>query len=62
MNRFLISKESKWKATFDMAMLFLSCYNTFVSAYYAAFGTPKDTWKIIFDYTVEFYFFLDLIF
>ena len=47
---------------FDMGMMFVACYNTFVNAYYSAFGTPTELHIIIIDYCVEFIFFLDLIF
>lgn len=36
----VIKKDSNWKGAFDILMLFVSCYNIFVNAYYSAFGIP----------------------
>lgn len=36
----VISRESNWKAIFDVVLLFASVYNTFSQAFYSAFGEP----------------------
>ena len=43
-------------------MLVASCYNTFVNAYYSAFGNPENKYQIILDYSIEVLFAMDLIF
>ena len=71
-NKLIISKNSDWKAIFDIVMLFASVYNTFSQAYYAAFGEPEVVYahykkqsitnvKII-DQFVEVMFYLDFLF
>ena len=60
--RLVIKKESAWKNIFDLVILFLAAYTITVNAYYAAFGTPSDIKKIVFDYSVEIFFLLDIFF
>ena len=43
-------------------MLFVSCYNIFVNAYYSAFGIPDTKSFVIVDNLVEGLFICDLIF
>lgn len=43
-------------------MLFVSCYNIFMNAYYSAFGIPIEDYFIWVDNFVESLFFCDLIF
>jgi len=43
-------------------MLIVSCYNIFANAYYSAFGIPESISLIVFDYSVEIMFLLDMIF
>jgi hypothetical protein len=40
-HRFVITYESSWKSYFDLVMLYASVYNSFIQAYYSAFGEPK---------------------
>jgi hypothetical protein len=58
----VIRKDSPWKGFFDLLMLFCSCYNTFVNAYYAAFGVPSGSLQLGMDYFIEFLFLLDICF
>ena len=61
-NRFVISIDSTWKGYFDFLMLFVSCENTIIQAYYAAFGLPTTTTANIIDLSIEGLFLLDFFF
>lgn len=41
-NNFVIKINSTWKASFDIMMLFVSTYNTFTQAYFAAFHVGDE--------------------
>lgn len=58
----VIKKDSSWKGAFDILMLFVSCYNIFVNAYYSAFGIPNTESFVIIDNFVEGLFICDLVF
>ena len=58
----VIKKDSSWKGAFDVVMLFVSCYNIFVNAFYSAFGIPDTPYFVYVDNFVESLFFFDLIF
>ena len=58
----VIKKESSWKGGFDVVMLFVSCYNIFMNAYYSAFGIPTDPYFNYVDMAVESLFICDLVF
>ena len=62
LNFLVIKKDSTWKGAFDVVMLFVSCYNIFVNAYYSAFGIPTERYYVYVDNFVESLFMLDLIF
>ena len=55
------SSNSKWKAMFDIFMLFLVAYSWFTSVFYVAFSSPTNLYQIIFDWIVEVFFWVDLI-
>ena len=68
----VISRESQWKAIFDVVLLFASVYNTFSQAFYSAFGEPDQIYRdygqnaIIavkfLDEAIEILFYFDFIF
>jgi hypothetical protein len=61
-DRLIISESSRWKAIFDILMLFLVAYSWFTSVFYVAFESPRNIPQIVFDWVVEAFFILDLIF
>ena len=62
MHKLVIPINSSWKNTFDYLLLFASFQNCFFQAFYAAFGLPTDYYEVFLDQSVEFLFWLDLVF
>lgn len=62
LNIFVIAKDNSLKGIFDVVMMFVSIYNIFGNAYYAAFGIPTDKVFQYADQTVESLYLLDMIF
>lgn len=60
-DRIIISQTSKWKAIFDVVILFLVGYSCVTSMLYVAFTNPDDPTLKIIDKVVEFMFWLDLL-
>ena len=61
-DRIVIPVDSTWKGIFDLILLFASLQNTFMQAYYSAFGLPEGDLEIVMDQAIEFAFWLDFIF
>ena len=57
----VISHESKWKSYFDVVILFMVGYSCFTSIYYLAFSMPTSSTYFVWYYTVECFFYSDLI-
>ena len=38
----VVAKDNPYKGIFDVIMMFISCYNIFGNAYFAAFGVPDS--------------------
>jgi len=60
--KLIISSEAKWKSFFDIWILLLVGYSCFTSIYYVAFSAPTTTIHYIWHYTVEAFFWTDLLF
>ena len=58
-DRLFWSSNSKWKAMFDIFMLFLVAYSWFTSVFYVTFSSPTNLYQIIFDWIVEVFFWVD---
>ena len=57
----IISLESRWKRFFDIFILILVGYSCFTSVYYVAFSTPTYDYYLLLHYSVETFFYLDLV-
>ena len=61
-NCLVITKDSTYKGSFDILMLFVSCYNIFGNAFYSAFGKSESDTFFWLDIGVEMLFLFDLLF
>lgn len=60
--RIIIRKDNSYKALFDIIMMFVSCYNIYGNAYFAAFGISDDFTIVIVNQCVETMFLMDIAF
>lgn len=61
-DRLIISETSRWKAIFDIIMTLAVAYSCVTTVYFVAIHKPTETAIIVFDYVIEGFFWLDLIF